>query len=245
MRQRIVIGVGGAALMALGLVIGVIAGPSLQALAASKQNATAARAQATVAKGDYCALYEQTVESELNVSQSQLESANKDALQKVINQLYADGKITQAQKAKAQQELSAYAANPCAALNKLASQQGNGYRLGDGNGQGAAAVAAARTSLLNAVAEALKLTPAALQSDLGAGKTVAQLTAAQHVSKSAVDAAYLAAIQDLLKQGAAAGALSPAQSSMATTYIQQLVAQGHYPLLDKSGAEIPGLGDNQ
>jgi hypothetical protein len=239
MRQRIVMAVGGAALMALGLVIGVMAGPSLQALAAGKQTATNVRAQATAAKGDYCALYEQTVESDLSVSQSQLESANKDALQKVINQLYADGKITQAQKTKAEQALNEYATNPCAALNKLVAQHQQGQ------GQGPAAVATARASLVNAVAKALNLTPAALQSDLAGGKTVAQLTAALHAQKSAVDAAYLGAIQALLKQAVSGGVMSQAQSDMGYSYIQQLVAQGHYPLLDKTGAEIPGLHDGQ
>lgn len=231
-------GVGGAALLVVGLVIGVLVGPGLQALAAGRQATQNARAaQATAAKGDYCALYEQTVESDLNVSQSQLESANKDALQKVINQLYADGKITQAQKAKAEQELNEYATNPCAALNKLMEQHQQGQ------GQGPAAVATARASLVNAVAKALNLTPAALQSDLASGKTVAQLTAAQHAQKSAVDAAYLGAIQALLKQAVSGGVMSQAQSDMGYSYIQQLVAQGHYPLLDKTGAEIPGLHD--
>jgi hypothetical protein len=218
-----------------------MAGPSLQALAAGKQTATTAKG-AVVAKGDYCALYEQTVESNLNVSQSQLESANKDALQKVINQLYADGKITAAQKAKAEQQLSEYATNPCAALNKLAAQHGQDGQTG---GQGSAALATARAALVAAVAKALHLTPAALQSDLTSGKTVAQLTAAQHIQKSAVDAAYLSAIQSLLKQATAGGVMSQGQSDMGYSYIQQLVAQGHYPLLDKGGAEIPGMRGGQ
>jgi hypothetical protein len=238
MRQRVLMSVGGAALLVIGLVIGVMAGPSLQALAAGKQSAKPVT-HVTAAKGDYCALYEQTLESDLNVSQTQLESANKDALTKVINQLYADGKITAAQKAKAMQALSEYATNPCAALKQMEAQRGNGQ------GDGSTALATARASLFAAVARPLGLTPAALQSDLASGKTVAQLTAAQHAQKSAVDAAYLAAVKALTAKAVSAGVMSQAQSEMAYSYIQQLVAQGHYPLLDKTGANIPGMGAGQ
>ena len=232
--------VGGAALLVVGLVIGVIAGPSLQALAAGKQAAKQS-AHVTAAKGDYCALYEQTLESDLNVSQSQLESANKDALTKVINQLYTDGRITATQKTKAMQALNEYATNPCAALKQIEAQHAKG--AGSGQGDGSAAIATARASLLAAVAKPLGLTPTALQSDLASGKTIAQLTASQHAQKSAVDAAYLGAVQSLTARAVSAGVMSQAQSDMAYSYIQQLVSQGHYPLLDKTGAQVPGLSN--
>ncbi|HEX9037135.1 MAG TPA: hypothetical protein VF808_09125 [Ktedonobacterales bacterium] len=237
MRQRIVLGAGGAVLLALGLVIGVIVGPSLQALAAGGQARQATKAQ--VAKGDYCALYEQTVAADLNVSQSQLESANKDALQKVINQLYADGKITQAQKTKAEQELSQYASNPCAALKAIQAQRASGQ------GANSASLSTARASILTATAKALGLTSAALQTKLASGMTVAQVTAAQHAQKSGVDAAYLAAVQGLLKRAVTGGAMSQSQADLAYSYIQGLVAQGHYPLLDKGGENMQGFGAGQ
>jgi hypothetical protein len=236
MRQRVLMSVGGAGLLVLGLFIGAIAAPSFHALAAGQAKAST---HGTAAKGDYCALYEQTLANDLNVSTSQLESANKDALQKVITQLYADGKITQAQQAKAEQELNEYAANPCAALKQLVAQHAHSAGSSD------TTMATARASLVAATAKALGLAPAALQSDLASGKTVAQLTAARHAQKSAVDTAYLGAVQSLLKQAVKTGMMSQAQSDQAYSYIQGLVAQGHYPLLDASGADMPGTGAGQ
>ena len=227
MRQRILVSVGGAALLALGLVVGIIVGPSLQALAAAKQTA-----QPSVAKGDYCALYEQTVVKDLGVSQKQLESANKDAMQTVINQMYADGKITQAQKTQAEKELAQYATNPCAALKQMAAQ----HQSATGQGTQSQALTTARTAIATATAKALGISQATLQSDLTSGKTVAQLITSQHVQKSAVDAAYLGAVQSLLKQAVTSGEMTQAQSDMAYSYLQSAVAQGHYPLLDKGGA---------
>lgn len=234
MRKRILVAVGGAALLALGLVVGIIVGPSLQALAAGKQPAQPSAAKVT--KGDYCALYVQTVANDLGKSQSQLASANKDALQKVINQMYADGAITQKQKAQAEQSLAQYAADPCAALKQAAAQRQSGQ------GTQSQALTTARTTLETATAKALGISQATLQSDLASGKTVAQLIKTQNVQKSAVDSAYLGAVQGLLKQAVASGDMTQTQSDMASTYIQAAVAQGQYPLLDaKSGAGMAGM----
>ena len=243
MRQRILVSVGGAALLALGLVVGIIVGPSLQALAAGNQ-----QAQPRVAKGDYCGLYMQTVEDELGKTQAQLTTANKDAMQKVIDQMYADGKITQTQKTQAEQQLAKYASDPCAALKQMATQRQSGQ--GHGNGQGhtpqAQAVTAARAQIEAATAKALGLTQAQLQTDLAKGETVAQLTKAQGVQKSAVDSAYLGAVQTLLKQAVSGGQMTQAQSDMAYGYLKSAVTQGHYPLLDKGGAGMmAGFGDGR
>ncbi len=228
MRQRILVSAGGAALLALGLVVGIIVGPSLQALAAGNQ-----ATQPRVAKGDYCALYLQTVESKLNKTQDELTSANKDAMQAVIDQMYADGKITQTQKTRAEQELAKYAADPCAALKQIETQHQSGQGQGaQGQGTQAQAMSAARTALEAATAKALGISQAKLQSELASGETVAQVIKAQGAQKSAVDAAYLAEVQNLLKQAVASGYMTQDQSAMAESYIQSAVAQGHYPLLD-------------
>ncbi len=240
MRQRILVSAGGAALLALGLVVGIIVGPSLQALAAGNQ-----ATQPRVAKGDYCALYLQTVESKLNKTQDELTSANKDAMQAVINQMYADGKITQTQKTRAEQELAKYAADPCAALKQIETHHQSGQGQG-AHGQGTQAMSAARTALEAATAKALGISQAKLQSDLASGETVAQVIKAQGAQKSAVDAAYLGEVQTLLKQAVASGYMTQDQSTMAYSYIQNAVAQGHYPLLDAGGdAGMAGFAGGQ
>ena len=234
MRKSIVTSLGGAALLTLGMFAGVIAGPSLQALAAGKPAAKTSVVQPIVAKGDYCALYEGTLAKNLGVSQSKLVSANKVALQTVINQLAADGTITPSQKAQAEQALAKYGSNPCAALKQAAAKA----RTGKGTAIQNQAVTAAKTAIETATAKTLNLSLTTLQSDLASGKTVSQLITAQHAQKSAVDAAYLGAARTELKQAVASGLLTQAESNLAYSYVTTLVAQGHYPLLDKSGANM-------
>lgn len=228
MSKRVWLGVGGGLLLALGLVIGIIAGPSLQALAAGGR---ASAAKTTPTATDYCQLYEQTVIKDLGVTQSQLESANKDALQAVITKMYADGKMTQAQKAQAEQELSQYANNPCSAL-KAAQQKG----AAGASGSQSQAISDARTTLVAAVAGAMHTSASALQTELTSGKSVSQIITEKGASKSAVDAAYLKAAQTQLSKAVSAGSLTQSQSAMASSYLQQAVASGHYPLLDKDSS---------
>lgn len=239
MNKRVLLGVGGGALLALGLVIGVIVGPSLQALAAAGSHTRAATTTPTAT--GYCQLYEQTVIKDLGVTQSQLESANQDALQTVINQMYADGKITQAQQAQAQQQLTEYAKNPCAALTALAQAKG----ATSASGSQTQAIQNARGAIVTAVAGAMNIPSATLQSELSAGKTVAQITSEKGASKSAVDAAYLKAAQAQLAKAVSDGALTQAQSDMATTFLQQSIASGHYPLLDKDSGSFAGMVGGQ
>lgn len=227
MSKRVLVGVGGGLLLAVGLVIGVIVGPSLQALAAG---AHPSAAKTTPTATGYCQLYEQTVIKDLGVDQKTLENANKDALQKVINQMYADGKITQAQKSQAEQALSQYASNPCVAL-QAAAQQKQAQGASSSQSQ---AISSARADILTAVAGAMNVSSSTLQSELSAGKTVSQIITEKGVTKSAVDAAYMKAVQAELAKAVSAGSLTQAQSDMATTFIQQTVSSGHYPLLDKN-----------
>ncbi len=237
MNKRVALGVVGGLLLALGLVVGVIVGPSLQALAAGAHASTPAAAKVTPTS-DYCQLYEQTVLQNLNgVSQSQLESANAAGAQAVINKLYADGKITKAQQTQADQELKQYASNPCAALQAAAKAKG----AASPNGGQSQALSAARSAILTAVAVPLKTSSATLQSELASGKTIAQITTTQGAQKSSVDSAYLAAAQAQLAKAVSAGALSQSQSDMAYSYLQQAVAAGHYPLLDSGSTFGPML----
>ena len=237
MNKRIVLGVGGGLLLALGLVVGVIVGPSLQALAAGSHPSAA---KTTPTPNAYCQLYIQTVSKDLGVKQSKLETANQDAMRTVINKMYADGTITQAQQAQAQQELSQYASDPCAALQAMATAKSAHQSATATSGQ-TQAVAGARTALMSAVAGALKTSSSALQSELSAGKTVAQITSEKGVSKSAVDAAYLQAAKAQLAKAVSDGALTQAQSDMADTFLQQSVSSGHYPLLDANSSSF-GMG---
>lgn len=235
MRNRVTLGVGGGLLLAAGLALGVAAGPSLQALAAGSHTTTAKTTTVSVSKGDYCALYEQSVATNLNVPTTKLETANEQALQTVIKQMYADGKITQAQEQQALQEVTQYATNPCAALQAAATAH-----TGQMGAQGSQALTNARAALIAAVAQPLNLSTATLQSDLSAGKTVTQLITAQHANAADVQTAYLNAAQTQLTAVVKSGAATQAQADLLTSYLKQAVAAGHYPLLDKDSAGAMG-----
>jgi hypothetical protein len=229
MNKRMALGLAGGLLLVVGLVIGVAAGPSLKALIMGGHASAAAEASTPAPSADaYCQLYIQTVSKDLSVSQSNLQSANKDALQAVINKMYADGKLTLAQKTRAESELAQYASDPCAALQAIAKQKGAGF----GASGSAKAMSGVRSALLSAVAGAMNMSSSDLQSELSAGKTVAQIISAKGASKSTVSAAYLKAAQAQLATAVKSGAMTQSQSSMAYSLLQQAVASGHYPLLD-------------
>lgn len=241
MNKRVALGLVGGLLLSVGLVIGVAAGPSLQSLIMGGHASAAAEVTTpTPSAGAYCQLYIDTVSKDLGVKQSDLQSANKDALQAVINKMYADGKLTQTQKVQAESELAQYAGDPCAALQAIAKQKGAGIA----GGASAKAMSGARTALLTAVAGALKMSSSDLQSQLSAGKTVAQVISAKGASKSAVSAAYLKAAQAQFASAVKSGAMTQSQSSMAYSFLQQAVASGHYPLLDKQGGFGGSFGPN-
>jgi hypothetical protein len=101
MRKRVLFGLAGGGIFAAGLLIGMMTnGFSVFASSSSPANTTASSAS-----GNYCQLYAQTLANDLHVTTAQLQQANQDALQKVIDQMYADGKITAAQKSKLEARL--------------------------------------------------------------------------------------------------------------------------------------------
>lgn len=225
--KRVLLGLGGVGLFAAGLLAGMLTSGGIPALAATgSQHSTPA------AKGAYCHTYLNALASDLHVTQAQLLAANKDALQKTIDQMAADGKLTAAQKSKLEQRLNALGSNPCAllAVRPRAGGPGAGARGALGPlGQ------AARQQIEQAVAGALKISTATLQADLAAGQTIPQIAQAQHVDISAVNSAYLNAAKAALASAVSSGALTQDQSNAAYSMLQQAVANGHYPLLQGRG----------
>jgi hypothetical protein len=204
------------------LVVGMAAGVVL----ASNLNATASN-YATPGSSDansYCQLYLNTVASQLGTTPAKLISANQAGLKAVLDQAVKDGKITSAQEAKIEQRLQNLSQHPCAFVGHF----GFGFH-------GAGALSGARQAILAAVASALKLQPATLQSDLKAGKTIPQLASAQGVSLSSVNTAYLNAVQTQLNQAVTNKLITQTQATNVLNKIKQAVANGQYPLLEGHG----------
>ena len=230
--KRVLMGVAGAALLLVGMTIGVIFSGSFQAFAAGN-NLVGATTQPTTGKGQYCQLYEQTLAKDLGVSESKLQSANQSAMKATLDQMVKDGKITAAQESKIEARLAKAGAHPCAALAAARGHHGGLH------GPAQQALMNARTAVESAVAAKLNISTSTLESDLANGQTIAQIAQAQHVNLSDVNTAYLNAVQAQLKQAVSSGTITQAQSDMLYTRIQNAVAAGHYPLLERGG---PGGG---
>lgn len=223
-KKQLLLGIAGGGLLLIGVLVGVIFGGNLRALAAG--NSTA---QATPnARAGYCQLYVQTLASDLGVSTDKLKSANQDAAQKVIDQMAKDGKISAAEKDKLTQAIQKYGSNPCAFLHLRGAGKGMRGDIGK-------ALAPARTAVESAVAGSLKVSTSTLENDLAAGKTIPQIATAQKVSLSDVNTAYLNAIKTQLSAAVSSGLITQDQSNAIYARVQQAVQNGHYPLLEMGG----------
>lgn len=225
--KRVLLGLGGVGLFAAGLLAGMLTSGGIPAFAA-----TGSQQSTPPAKGAYCQTYLNTLANDLHVTQAQLLAANKDALQKTIDQMAADGKITAAQKTKLEQRLDKLSSNPCALLAARPKAGGPGAGA---HGAFGPLGQAARQQLEQAVAGALKISTSTLEADLAAGQTILQIAQAQHVDISAVNSAYLNAAKAALASAVSSGALAQAQSDAAYSMLQKAVASGHYPLLEGRG----------
>ena len=221
MKKRALLGVAGGLLLVIGVLVGVVFGDNLRALAAGGSSP----AQATAgAQNSYCQLYIQTLASDLGVSPDKLKSANQDAAQKVINQMASDGKISAAQKDRLTQRLQKYANSPCAFVAARAAGKGARNHLQQ-------ALAPARSAVESAVANSLKISTTTLESDLAAGQTIPQIATAQKVNLSDVNSAYLNAVKAQLASAVSSGKITQPQSDAIYAKVQQAVQSGKYPLL--------------
>lgn len=230
-------GAAGAVLLIAGFAGGMMVSGGIPAFAATNTANTATTASA---KGNYCQLYINTLAGDLGVSASKLQSANADAVQKVLSQMQQDGKITAAQKAKIEQRLNNAAQHPCQALKDAAGgAKGPASKIGG-------ALGTARQQIATAVASALKLSSvAALQQDLANGQTIQQIASNQHVSIDTVNTAYITAVKSALASAQSSGLITQQQSSALLNQIQQAVNAGHYPGLEmrgpQQGAGMPSI----
>jgi polyhydroxyalkanoate synthesis regulator phasin len=237
MRKRIILGASGTVLFLAGILAGMIFSGGIPVFASSNTPNTTQATYSSDPTG-YCQLYEQTLANQLGVSESKLESANSAALQAVINQMAKDGKISSQQKNMLEQALQQYSSQPCSHLNQLMQMAKHGA---NGNfGPLKTLLAGARLSIENAVAPKLGISQQTLDADLAAGQTIPQIAQAKHVSLSAVNQAYLSAVQTLLAQAVSKGYLTQDQSNALYSQVTKAVNNGHYPLLEGGHNAGPG-----
>ncbi|GAC1447364.1 MAG: hypothetical protein PVSMB4_02600 [Ktedonobacterales bacterium] len=225
---------GALGLLLVGGVLGaavVVAGPVF----AANQSSGARTSVTATGPAKYCQIYEQTLESKLNVSQQQLESANQAAINAALAQAVKDGKITQNQANMIQQKVAAHGTNVCANLARLAG----GHRGDHGSRDFGPALKQARQAVVNAVATKLNLAPDTLRADITGGQSIVTLAGQHGVNQSTLNATILAAVKTQADAAVKNGQLTSEQESQALTFITAQINAGHYGIV---GLGPMGLG---
>jgi hypothetical protein len=228
-RVRLVAGMMG--LLVIGGVLGAVIATAVPALAA---NGSAGGVTAATATGPskYCQIYEQTLESKLNTSQQQLESANQAAITAALQQAVKDGKLTQGQANRIEQRVAANSTNICAHLGGLLQ------RLQGARGQ-RGFLKQAFQAILSAVATRLNIPVDTLRSDLAGGQSIVSLAAQHGVSQSALNATILSAVRSQLDAAVSQHLLTTQQETRLITLVTAQINAGNYGVVGL-GSMSPG-----
>jgi polyhydroxyalkanoate synthesis regulator phasin len=146
----------------------------------------------------------------LHVSSSQARTDLQQAELQTIDQMVKDGRLTQAQADALKQRIQ------------------NGQGLGFGFGPGffgrppklGGLMQSLMTAEVDAAASTLKLSPAQLKSDLGSGKTIAQLEQSAGVTDATLRAALVKAARGVLDPAVKAGTITQAEENQVLQRIQ-------------------------
>src|SRR5260370_22015524 len=212
-KQKIFVPAVVAAVLLLGITVGVVFGGPLIASAYSNATSTSATATPTTpttpatatTTNPYCEQYLKDLANRLHVSVATLQQAQLAAHEDVLAQLVRDGKLTQKQADAIKQRLASY--QECA---------GMGMHMG----MGKLFLRKYMPDLINQVAQGLHLSADQLQAQLQAGKSLDDIAAAQHVSSSQLQTIETNALQSTLNKAVAAGDLAQQQANQFIQYAQ-------------------------
>jgi hypothetical protein len=217
---------GGVSLLLIGGVIGGLI-TAIPALAAGQS-------QHQAGATNYCQIYAQTLEKNLNISQQQLESANQAAIKAAVQQMVTDGKLTQSQANQIEQNATNNAAKICARIGNGAHGFGRGPHGPGMGGKFGGALQQARQAIVSAVAAKLGISATTLTSAIQGGQNIVSLASQHGVSQSQLNSTILAAVQTQLASAVKAGTITSAQSTQLQTMVTNEINAGHY--------QIVGLG---
>ena len=220
-KQKIFVPAVVAAVLLLGITVGLVFGGPLIASAYSNATGTSATATPTTpptpatatTTNPYCEQYLKDLANRLHVSVATLQQAQLAAHEDVLAQLVRDGKLTQKQADAIKQHLTSR--QECA---------GMGMHMG----MGKSFLQKYMPDLTNQVAQGLHLSADQLQAQLQAGKSLDDIAAAQHVSSSQLQTIETNALQSTLNKAVAAGDLTQQQANQFMQY-----AQNHPEVVDR------------
>jgi polyhydroxyalkanoate synthesis regulator phasin len=166
----------------------------------------------------------------LHLTPTQTKDALKQAQLQTVDQMLKDGQITQAQADALKARI-----NAGQGLGPLSVP---GFRRG-GFKTDMALMQSLKTAELNAVASALHMSPADLQSALRSGKSLSDLETQQKVGDSAVKAAMKNAAKGVLDNAVKAGTITQAQADALLSHLGTgLNVRAHKQ--DNESGEAPG-----
>jgi membrane peptidoglycan carboxypeptidase len=183
----------------------------LAGIAALAIGVAAVNAATTPSSGsNYAQVFVNKLAAILHLTPAQTQNDLKQAELQTIDQMVKDGQITQAE--------------ADALKNRINSGQGFqfGFPFRHHGGLGDRALGQSlRTAELNAIANALHLTPADLQTQLRSGKTLSQLEQSSGVTDSAVRTAARNAAKSVLDSAVKAATITQAQEDAILAQIDQ------------------------
>lgn len=211
---------GGSALLLLCILFGAFfAGPMLAS--ANSQHTAVATPNA---KSQMCDLFQQSLAKRLGISVSTLQQDRQGALGDVLAQAVKDGKLTQAQADKIKQQAQNRPGCDRAVRHNFASplpmQLLKKYQ----------------SDLVTPIAQALKLSPDQLKSQLQSGKSLNEIAQAQHVSVSDLQAVAIKTFNNVLDKAVSAKDITQAQADQARQFVQN-----HPQLLNKIFSSHMGM----
>ena len=213
----------GAALVAVGAVVGFVAVPALASAHVGVATSAVAKKTGAADRTAYCAAFIGSFGSHLGKTQAEIAGAARAAIGDVLKQAVSDGKLTSAQ-ADSINARVAGGNDICAELGKFRG----GPKLGAGRAglPGPGPLADLRDGYITAAAAALGITADALKADYAQGKTLHSLADAKGLTEAQFKAAFDAQAKTLLDAAVASGKLTAAQSQM---LLDHLTAAPHVP----------------
>jgi polyhydroxyalkanoate synthesis regulator phasin len=202
--KRLWVIIGGSSLLLLCMLFGAFFAGPLMASAQSTQNTAT---PTTSTSNPYCTLYDQNLAKSLNVSTTTLNQDRQNAANSVLAQMVKDGKLTQAQATKIEQNRAKK--QTCTSFNahtfelRVVRQ----YLLAN------------RTDLVNLIAPTLNLKSSDLVAQLKSGKTLDQIAKAQNVTAAKLQSAIQTAVTTEVNKGETSGTLTKDQVSAFQQYV--------------------------
>ena len=187
-------------------VAAVLASPLM---AVNAQTAAPSSRVQTANSTDYSASFLDKLAAVLGITRTKLDSSVTSAQSATVDQMFKDGVISQNQATQMKQD----------AASGRFGMFGRGPSRGE-HGFGRGPCQALEQGLLDAAAKTLKLSSAALETQLHSGQTLTQIAATQKVDVQTVKDAISSALKTQLAAEVSAGRLTQAQSDAALAQVQ-------------------------